>query len=40
MKPITKIDGKAVGDGQVGPMVRQLFDIFARHVKGAIRNAA
>jgi D-alanine transaminase len=40
VKPITKIDGAPVGDGQVGPVVRKLFDIFARHVKGAMRNAA
>ncbi|WP_431285406.1 D-amino-acid transaminase [Humitalea sp. 24SJ18S-53] len=37
VKPITKIDGKPVGDGQVGPVVRRLFAIFARHVLG---NAA
>jgi len=40
VKPITKIDGKPVGNGEVGPVARQLFDIFARHVKGAMRNAA
>jgi len=40
VKPITKIDGALVGDGEVGPVVRKLFDIFARHVKGAMRNAA
>jgi D-alanine transaminase len=40
VKPITKIDGAPVGDGEVGPVVRKLFDIFARHVKGAMRNAA
>ena len=40
VKPITKIDGAAVGDGKVGPVVRRLFDIFARHVKGDLRNAA
>jgi D-alanine transaminase len=40
VKPITKIDGAPVGDGQVGPVVRKLFEIFARHVKGAMRNAA
>jgi D-alanine transaminase len=40
VRPITKIDGAPVGDGKVGPVVRQLFDIFARHVKGDIRNAA
>ena len=40
VRPITKVDGKPVGDGKVGPVVRQLFDIFARHVKGDLRNAA
>ena len=27
-----------VGDGTVGPVVRRLFDIFARHVKGDLRK--
>jgi D-alanine transaminase len=40
VKPITKVDGMPVGDGEVGPVVRKLFEIFARHVKGAMRNAA
>ncbi|WP_270936578.1 D-amino-acid transaminase [Falsiroseomonas oryzae] len=40
VRPITKIDGAPVGDGRVGPVVRQLFDLFARHVKGDLRNAA
>ena len=40
VRPITKIDDAPVGDGKVGPVVRQLFEIFARHVKGDIRNAA
>jgi D-alanine transaminase len=40
VRPITKIDGAPVGDGKVGPVVRQLFDLFARHVKGDRRNAA
>ena len=39
-KPITALDGAPVGDGTVGPVVRRLFDIFARHVKGDLRNAA
>jgi len=29
-----------VGDGKVGPVVRRLFEIFARHVKGDLKNAA
>jgi D-alanine transaminase len=40
VKPITRIDGKPVGEGAVGPVVRRLFEIFARHVKGGLRNAA
>ena len=40
VKPITRIDGAPVGNGEVGPVVRKLFEIFARHVKGAMRNAA
>lgn len=34
VKPITKIDGAPVGDGQVGPVTRRLFALFARHVQG------
>ncbi len=37
VKPIVAIDGVPVGDGTVGPVVRRLFAIFARHVLG---NAA
>lgn len=40
VKPITAIDGKPVGTGEVGPVTRRLFDLFARHVKGDRRNAA
>lgn len=40
VKPIVKIDGVAVGDGTPGPVARRLFDMFARHVKGNLRNAA
>ena len=39
VKAITRVDGAPVGDGSVGPVVRQLFALFARHVEGA-RNAA
>jgi D-alanine transaminase len=39
VKPVTRIDDRPVGDGQVGPVVRRLFDLFARHVQGAPRNA-
>jgi D-alanine transaminase len=40
VKPVLKIDGQPVADGQPGPVTRRLFDIFARHAKGAPRNAA
>ncbi len=40
VKPIIRIDTKPVGDGTVGPVTRLLFDLFARHVKGGLRNAA
>lgn len=39
VKAITRVDGAPVGDGAVGPVVRRLFALFARHVDGA-RNAA
>jgi len=39
VKPIVAIDGQAVGDGRVGPITRQLFSLFARHVHG-MSNAA
>lgn len=40
VKPILFIDGKPVADGEVGPLTRRLFDLFARHVKGDLRSAA
>ncbi|MDE2582215.1 MAG: D-amino-acid transaminase [Rhodospirillales bacterium] len=40
VKPIVRIDAAPVGDGTVGPVTRRLFAAFARHVKGAGRNAA
>lgn len=40
VKPILRIDGTPVGDGAVGPVARRLFDIFARHVRGSLKNAA
>jgi D-alanine transaminase len=39
VKPIVKIDGAAVLDGEVGPVTRRLFALFARHVQGGPRNA-
>ncbi len=40
VKPITRIDGAPVGDGAVGPVVRRLFEVFARHVTGGPGNDA
>jgi D-alanine transaminase len=40
VKPITRLDGEPVGDGTAGPVVRRLFDLFTRRVKGPPRNAA
>jgi D-alanine transaminase len=40
VRPIVRIDGRPVGDGAVGPVARLLFELFARHVKGGLRNAA
>jgi D-alanine transaminase len=40
VRPIVRIDGKPVGDGEVGAVTRLLFGLFARHVKGGLRNAA
>ena len=39
VKPILRIDGKPVADGEVGPVTRRLFETFARHVKSGLRNA-
>jgi branched-chain amino acid aminotransferase len=32
--PVTKIDGRPIGEGQVGPMTRKLMEAFHRHVRG------
>jgi D-alanine transaminase len=40
VRPIVRLDGKPVGDGDVGPVTRRLFELFARHVQGDLRNAA
>ncbi|MDJ0389822.1 D-amino-acid transaminase [Roseomonas sp. E05] len=40
VKPIVTIDGAPVGDGTPGPVARRLFELFARHVKGGVKNAA
>lgn len=38
VKPIVQVDGAPVADGEVGPVTRQLFALFARHVQGGPRN--
>jgi D-alanine transaminase len=40
IKPVLRLDGAAVGEGRVGPVTCQLFEMFARHVTGGLRNAA
>lgn len=35
VKPIVAIDDRLVGDGRPGPVTRQLFELFSRHVHGA-----
>jgi D-alanine transaminase len=40
VKPMVALDSAPVGDGKVGPVTRQLFALFARHVTGGMRNAA
>ena len=40
VKPVVAIDGTPVGNGGVGPVTRQLFAVFARHVQGGMGNAA
>ena len=39
VKPLIAVDGQAVGDGTPGPVTRRLFDLFARHITGGLRNA-
>lgn len=38
VKPVLAVDGAPVADGHVGPVTRQLFNLFAAHVSGG-RNA-
>ena len=33
--PVTKIDGRAIGDGKVGTITKKLYDAFHRHVREA-----
>jgi len=39
VKPVVRLDGRPVGDGEVGPLTRALFSLFSHHVLGAARNA-
>jgi D-alanine transaminase len=38
VKAMTSVDGAVIGDGSPGPVTRQVFGLFARHVRGG-RNA-
>ncbi len=38
VKPITRLDGAPIGDGQVGPVTRQLFHLFAQHARGGVNT--
>ncbi|HET9146530.1 MAG TPA: D-amino-acid transaminase [Acetobacteraceae bacterium] len=38
VKPVTRLDGRKVGDGRPGPVTRRLFEMFTRHVEGAAHN--
>jgi D-alanine transaminase len=40
VRPVIRVDGTPVQDGKVGPITRRLFAAFARHVQGALSNAA
>jgi D-alanine transaminase len=40
VKPVVALDGAMVGDGTPGPVTRRLFELFARHVRGGMDNAA
>jgi D-alanine transaminase len=40
VKPVVALDGAKVGDGSPGPVTRRLFELFARHVRGGMDNAA
>ncbi|MDT7950083.1 MAG: D-amino-acid transaminase [Acetobacteraceae bacterium] len=40
VRPITALDGVAVGSGAPGPVTRKLFALFARHAQGSLANAA
>ncbi len=39
VRPVVRLDGVPVADGAVGPVSRDLFARFARHVQGCGRNA-
>lgn len=36
VKPVTSVDDRPVGNGGVGLVTRQLFDLFSRHVRTAV----
>lgn len=38
VRPVVRLDGAPVGTGEVGPITRHLFELFARQVRGGLRN--
>jgi branched-chain amino acid aminotransferase len=32
--PVTKIDGRLIGSGEVGPTTRKLVEAFSKHIRG------
>lgn len=33
--PVTKVDGRAIGKGEVGPITRRLIEAFRKHIRGS-----
>jgi branched-chain amino acid aminotransferase len=31
--PVTRIDGRSIGNGEVGPITRRLVDAFSKHIR-------
>ena len=40
VKPVTAVDGAPVGTGEIGPVTRRLFDLFAQHAKSGMNERA
>jgi len=37
---VTKVDGRVVGEGKIGPITRRLMDLFHKHVRAVANNSA